>query len=142
MVVLTAGMPIGVPGTTNLIKVDVVGDVLAIGQGLGGKSVTARLCVAHDEEEAASRFRAGDILVLPQTSNNLMPLLRSASGIITEEGGEASHGAVVGMSLDIPVLIGVPGATRLLKNGVSATLDAAAGRVYRAPHEVSLCQHK
>lgn len=65
MVVLTAGMPIGVPGTTNLIKVDVVGDVLATGHGIGGKSATARVCVAHDEEEAASRFRAGDILVVP-----------------------------------------------------------------------------
>ncbi|MBC8574823.1 pyruvate kinase [Yanshouia hominis] len=138
MVVLTAGMPIGVPGTTNLIKVDVVGDVLATGHGIGGKSATARVCVAHDEEEAASRFRAGDILVVPQTTNGMMSFLRSASGIIIEEGGEESHGAVVGMTLDIPVLIGAQNATNLLKNGVSVTLDAATGRVYRAPRQTAL----
>ncbi len=139
MVVLTAGMPIGVPGTTNLIKVDVVGDVLATGQGIGSKTATARLCVAHDEEEAASRFRAGDILVVPQTGNDMMSLLRSASGIIIEAGGDESHGAVVGMTLDIPVLTGVQNATNLLKNGVTVTLDAARGRVYRTrevPREV------
>lgn len=132
IVVLTAGLPIGTPGTTNLIKVDVAGDVLANGHGIGKRSVTARLCVSSGEDDAFSRFTPGDILVVPRTDNDLLPLLRQASGIITEEGGANSHAAVVGLTLDIPVVVGVSDATMLLKNGVIIQLDAARGRVVRA----------
>ncbi|MEG1849777.1 MAG: pyruvate kinase, partial [Oscillospiraceae bacterium] len=131
IVVLTAGVPIGIPGTTNLIKVDVVGDVLATGHGIGKASVTAPLCVARDEDEARARFHPGDILVVPSTDNSYLSLLREAGGVITEEAGANSHAAVVGLALDIPAVVGVSSATVLLKNGMTVQLDAARGRIGR-----------
>lgn len=110
MVVLTAGMPIGVPGTTNLIKVDVVGDVLATGHGIGGKSATAGSVSPTTRKRPLPASAQGISWWCPQTTNGMMSFLRSASGIIIEEGGEESHGAVVGMTLDIPVLIGAQNA--------------------------------
>lgn len=130
-VVLTAGMPIGIPGTTNLIKVDMVGDVLATGRGIGKSSATGRLCVAATPEEALSRFRDGDILVIPKTEHALLALLRRASGIVAEEDGTGSHAAIIGLTLDIPTLIGVADATSLLRSGINARLDAARGRLIR-----------
>ena len=58
-----------------------------------------------------------------------MQLLRSASGIITEADGRDSHAAVVGLSLDIPVIVGAENATLILKSGTTVTIDAAKGIV-------------
>ncbi len=127
LVVITAGVPLGVSGTTNLMKVHIVGDVLASGTGVTKKSVTATACVCRNTEEAIERFEAGQILVMPHTSNAVLPLMKTAAGIITEESGMESHAAVVGMALDIPVIVGAVNATRLLKSGTAVTMDAEKG---------------
>jgi pyruvate kinase len=129
LVVITAGVPLGVSGTTNLMKVQTVGDVLVSGTGVTEKSVTAPLCVALTDEEAFREFEHGDILVIPRTDNALMPVLKSASGLIVEESGEDSHAAIVGLTLDIPVIVGAQNATAILKSGVAVTLDAKKGMV-------------
>lgn len=130
LVVITAGVPLGISGTTNLMKVQVVGHVLVSGKGVGtGASVCANLCVCNDETEARASFKDGDILVIPQTTNVLLPLLKKASGIITEQPGHNSHAAIVGLSLDIPVIVGAENATRILKSGTVVSLDATRGIV-------------
>lgn len=129
LVVITAGVPLGISGTTNLMKVHVVGDVLVRGEGITEKSVTAPLCVAKSNEEAVKNFVNGDILVISETSNDIMRLLRSASGIITEKEGRDSHAAVVGLSLDIPVIVGAENATGILKSGTTVTMDGEKGIV-------------
>ena len=129
LVVITSGLPLGVTGTTNMIKVDVIGNILASGSGIGNKSVCSSLCVCKDIEEANAKFMEGDILVMPKTNNDMLSLLRRASGIITEEDGVNSHAAVVGLALDIPVITGVINATDILKTGAVVTLDAARGVV-------------
>lgn len=129
LVVITAGVPLGISGTTNLMKVHVVGDVLVMGDGIGEKSVTAPLCVARTPEEAVRNFVNGDILVMPETDNSIMRILRAASGLITEEEGKDSHAAVVGLSLDIPVIVGAENATRILKSGTTVTVDPVKGIV-------------
>ena len=129
LVVITAGVPLGISGTTNLMKVHVVGDVLVKGEGVTEKSATAPLCVAKTEDEALKNFVNGDILVISETTNRLMRLLRSASGIITEKGGRDSHAAVVGLSLDIPVIVGAENAALILKSGTTVTIDAGKGIV-------------
>ena len=129
LVVITSGLPLGVAGTTNMIKVDVIGNILASGSGIGNKSVCSSLCVCKDIEEANAKFMEGDILVMPKTNNDMLSLLRRASGIITEEDGVNSHAAVVGLALDIPVITGVINATDILKTGAVVTLDAARGVV-------------
>lgn len=130
LVVLTAGLPIGIPGMTNILKVHIVGDVLTQGIGINQKSVVGTLCVCHNEEEALTTFSGGEILVIPETSNKLMSILRRAVGIITEKGDATSHAAIVGLSLDIPVICGAEHATEILRSGTTVKMDASTGMVY------------
>ena len=129
LVVITSGLPLGVTGTTNMIKVDVIGNILASGVGVGTQTICGSLCVCKDVEEANQKFMEGDILVMPKTNNDMLPLLRRASGIITEEDGVNSHAAVVGLALDIPVITGAVNATDILKTGAVVTLDTVRGVV-------------
>ncbi len=129
LVVITSGLPVGVTGTTNMIKVDVIGHILVSGVGVGSKQVCGNLCVCKTEEEANEKFIEGDILVIPQTTNTMLPLLKRAAGIITEEEGMNSHAAIVGLAIDIPVVTGVENATDILKTGSVVSLDASRGIV-------------
>ena len=130
LVVITAGVPLGVAGTTNMMKVHVVGHILLTGTGVGNGAAGSTICVCQTAQEAFELFNDGDILVIPETSNELLPILKKASGIITEVGGLSSHAAVVGLALDIPVLVGAQYATQILKSGAFITLDAARGVVH------------
>lgn len=130
LVVITAGAPLGISGTTNLLKVQLVGDVLVSGMGATKGAVCGNLCVCTDEKDAEKNFKDGDILVIPQTSNTLLHLLKSASGIITEETGMNSHAAIVGLALDKPVIVGAEHATKILKSGTTVTIDATRGIVF------------
>lgn len=132
LAVMTAGLPVGISGTTNVLKVEIVGDVLTSGTGIysGVDSICGNLCVCKDAEEAVQNFKNGDILVISETNNKLMPILRHAGGIICEIDGSDSHAAIVGQALGIPVIVGALGATKILKSGTSVTLDAKRGTVY------------
>lgn len=130
LVVITAGVPIGVSGTTNILKVHIVGKVLAQGTGIGTGSITGELCVARTVDEAKEKFTEGSILVLPYTNNDLLPVMKRASGLIVEEGGIGSHAAIVGLALEIPVVVGAANVTQILKNGSVVTIDADRGLVY------------
>ncbi len=129
LVVITAGVPLGISGTTNMMKVHVVGHVLLTGDGVTQRSVSARLCVCKRLSDIPKRFRDGDILVVPETNNTIVEYLQRCSGIITEEGGANTHAAIVGLAMDKPVLTGAQHATELLKSGAVVCLDAKAGRV-------------
>ena len=130
LVAITSGVPLGIPGTTNILKVHLVGNILVSGTSSNIKTVSGKLCVCKNEKEALDVFEDGDILVIPETSNNIMGLLRKARGIITEEGGVSSHASVVGLSLDIPVIFGAEYATSILKSGTIVTIDGSKGFVY------------
>lgn len=132
LAVITAGIPLGVSGTTNMLKVHLVGDVLVSGTSVNTKSYCGHLCVCHSEEEAQQNFNAGDILVISKTSNNILPLLKTAGGIITEEDGLSSHSAIVAMALDKPAIIGAKNATKLLKTGTTVRLDGERGLIFNA----------
>ncbi len=130
LVVITAGIPLGVSGTTNMLKVHLVGDVLVSGTGVNNVSVCGNLCVCHNEKEARLSFNPGDILVIPQTTNSILDLMKDASGIVTEATGVNSHAAIVGLALDKPVLVGAENATKLLRSGTTVTLDSQRGIVF------------
>ena len=134
MVVITTGVPLGVSGTTNLLKVQLVGDVRVSGVGITKGSVTGNLCVCKDEEEAIKELHDGDILVIPYTTNDILPQMRRASAIVTEKEGVDSHAAIVGLALDKPVIVGAEYATSLLKSGTTVTVDAAKGVVSGGQH--------
>lgn len=130
LVVITAGVPIGVSGTTNILKVHIVGNVLVQGKGIGGEAVTGELCVVRTPQEAKDTFMAGNILVAPFTNNDMLGAIKRASAIIVEEGGIGSHASTVGLALEIPVIVGAENATKILKTGSVVTVDAKKGFVY------------
>ena len=129
LVVITAGVPLGIPGTTNLLKVQTVGDVILNGTGIGEGSAQAGVCVAKSEREALENFRDGDILVIENTSNELLDIMKKASGIITSQPGKNSHAAIVGLALNIPVIVGAKDCKQVIRNGTSILLDAGKGIV-------------
>ncbi|HWL25313.1 MAG TPA: pyruvate kinase [Ureibacillus sp.] len=131
VVVITAGVPVGEAGTTNLMKVHVIGDLLARGQGVGKASVVAKATVVRNASEALAYGAEGCILVTIGTDREMMPVIENCVGIITEEGGLTSHAAVVGLSLGIPVIVGVKEATTLIKHGQEITMDAETGVIYK-----------
>lgn len=129
LAVITAGIPLGISGTTNIIKVHVVGHILVTGKAMVKKKICASLCVCKSEDEVKKYFKPGDILVISETSNNIMEELKQASGIIVEQDGINSHAAIVGLSLDIPIILGANNATHILKSGAIVVLDGEKGTV-------------
>ncbi|MGE5561474.1 MAG: pyruvate kinase [Chloroflexota bacterium] len=136
LVVVTAGVPVGIPGTTNLIKVHTVGDVLVRGTGIGTRSITGRIVVCRTGREAVQRLARGDILVAPSTDLDYADVIASAAGIIAEEGGLASHAAKIAVRLGVPAVVGAEGATARLRDGDVVTIDAARGLVYKGKTRV------
>ncbi len=128
VVILTAGVPLGVSGTTNLIKVQVAGHILVRGRGINKKKVSGNLCVCHDMADL-KQFKAGDIIVARDTNNDMMEQIRQASGLIVEAQDMNCHAAIVGLSLDIPVLIRAEQALEFLKSSSYVELDAENGVV-------------
>ncbi|MFD1019013.1 pyruvate kinase [Thalassobacillus hwangdonensis] len=129
-IIITAGVPVGESGTTNLLKVHVIGDVLTKGQGIGKSSAYGRAVIAKNAEEAIEKVEEGDILVTYGTDKDMMPAIEKAGGIVTQEGGLTSHAAVVGLSLGIPVVVGVNDATTIIEDGKEITIDSSRGDIY------------
>lgn len=130
LVVITAGVPVSQSGTTNLMKVHVISDVLAMGQGIGKQVVTGPVVVGHQIDELRTKMKPGSILVTYGTDRDMIDVFKQAAAVVTEEGGLTSHAAVVGLSLGIPVIVGVKRATEVLKDGMEITIDAERGYIY------------
>lgn len=130
LVLITAGVPVGVSGATNLLRVHTVGEVILRGTGIGKKPVTGVVRVAGRGSAAAS-LREGEILVAPCTDSEYVPYLERAAGLIVEEGGLTSHAAVVALQLGLPVVVGAQDATTAVNNGETVTIDPVRGLIYR-----------
>ncbi|PPA71621.1 pyruvate kinase [Jeotgalibacillus proteolyticus] len=130
LVVITAGVPVGESGTTNLMKIHIVGDVLAKGQGIGRRSGFGRAVIASNASEALDKVKEGSVLVTIGTDKEMVPALEKCAALIVEEGGLTSHAAVVGLNLGLPVIVGVENATSLFKDNQVVTVDAERGVVY------------
>ena len=130
LVVIAAGVPVGLSGTTNMMKVQIAGNALVTGKGANKLKASGNVCVCSNDEDLEKNFRAGDIVVVEQTTNEMVHKLKDAAGIITETGDRYSHAAVVGMTLEIPVITSARNATRILKSGTFVTMDAEQGIVY------------
>lgn len=130
LVVITAGIPVGVPGTTNMLKVHIVGDIVARGTGIGARAVTGTVRIARTPREAQKKVNPGDILVTISTDKEFVPAMEQSAAVITESGGLTSHAAIVGLNIGIPVVVGVDGATSILEEGSTVTVDGARGLIY------------
>lgn len=133
LVVVTAGVPVGVAGTTNMIRVKQVGGSLINATGIGGQKASGRLCVCRVLDDVAEKFLPGDVLVVPYTNNGLLPYIRQAAAVITEEASADCHTATVGLTLDKPVIVGAVDATRRLTDGIRVSVDCARGVVQTLP---------
>lgn len=130
LVVITAGVPVGEAGTTNLMKIHVVGGILAKAQGIGRKTAYGKVVIANNAAEALEKVKEGSILITIGSDREMVPAIEKCSALITEEGGLTSHAAVVGLNLGIPVIVGVEDATKLFKDGQEITVDAGRGVIY------------
>ncbi|WP_294758152.1 pyruvate kinase, partial [uncultured Lactobacillus sp.] len=131
LVIIVAGVPVGDSGTTNLMKLQIIGSKLAQGLGVGNGSVVGKTVVVNSAEEAISKVKEGDIMVARTTDPDYMPAIKKASGLVVEASGLTSHAAVVGLSLGIPVVVGVTGATEKIGSGITITVDARRGAIYQ-----------
>lgn len=129
LVVMTAGTLQGVPGSTDLIKVEMVKAILGKGVGIGQSSASGRARIASHARELG-QFNPGDILVAPSTSAEFVEAMRKAAGIITEDASLTSHAAVIGLRIGVPVIVGFKNATQTIREGAILTLDAKKGLVY------------
>ncbi len=131
LVVITAGVPVGMSGTTNMIRVHIVGNILLRGTGIGQQAVSGNICVANSMKDIINKFKPGDILVVSSIDEDTAAYGAKAAAIVAEEGGLTSHAAIVGISVGIPVIVGADGATDRLLDGMLVTVDAARGIVYQ-----------
>ena len=133
LVVVTAGVPVGVAGTTNMIRIQQVGGALVNAVGIGEKKVSGPLCICRSTDEVAEKFQPGDVLVVPYTTNELLPYIRQAAAVITEEASVECHTATIGLALDKPVIVGAAGAVQRLTDGTMVTVDCTRGLVRAMP---------
>lgn len=128
LIVLTAGIPVGMSGTTNLLKVQTVGTSLVSGTGMNTLSTAGTVCVAKTNEELFANFNFGDILVCNDTCDMWMKMVAHASGIIAQQGGN-SHLSTIADQLGIPVICAAHDCCRILKSGMAVVMDAKRGVV-------------
>lgn len=131
LVVLTAGVPVGTPGTTNLIKVDIVGDPIIEGQGIGRRIIHGKVRIVDSANEALEKVKEGDVIVTRSTNNQYIEAIKRSAGIIAVEGGVTSHSAVVGIQYNKPVVVDAVGVMDMLKEGEIVTIDSVRGQIYR-----------
>lgn len=130
IVVISAGVPVGVSGATNLLKVQLVGELLVKGNGLVRSSAVGRAVVGEDSADVFGRFREGDVLVLRTADSAIRPLLEKAAGLVVEEPDYTTPGVLVAMELKKPCLVGAYKVTQTIRDGMEVTLDAGKGIVH------------
>ena len=134
LAVVTAGVPVGVSGTTNMIKIHMVGNCLATGVGVGPENndvASGKACVCRTMDEVRAKFKPGMVLVVPSTSNEMLSFVRDAAALVVEEPGLNSHAAIAGKALLKPTVVGATGATSHIRDGLMVAVDCAHGSVQR-----------
>ncbi|MDO5707021.1 MAG: pyruvate kinase [Andreesenia angusta] len=131
LVFITAGIPVGVSGSTNMIKIHKVGQITIKGIGIGTERATGRVCVVSNINDFEENFQDGDIVVAISIEKAMIDYLKRASGIITEESGMTSNAAIVGLSLGIPVIVGISDIKNRIFQGETVTIDPEVGVIYK-----------
>lgn len=130
LIIITAGVPAGRAGTTNLMKLHVVGDTLIKAQGIGDKTAVGEVVTAKNYEELQGKDTTDKIVVVQSVDQLMTPLLIKAAGLITVEGGLTSQGAIVGLNLELPTIVGAQEALEVLEDNMLVTIDSEQSVVY------------
>ena len=107
---------------------EVKGKILLNGQPASPGVGSGVVKIVHSIKEL-SKINPGDILVASMTSPDMVPAMKKASAIITNEGGATSHAAIVSRELGIPCVVGTGIATKNLKDNQQVTVDGNRGNV-------------
>lgn len=135
LVVVTAGVPVGLAGSTNLLKVHTISEILVKGMGVGKGTAVGKVCRVETEEDMKN-FQEGDILVTASTDKYMIDCIEKSSALVVEEGGLTSHAAIVGLSLKKPTIVGGKDALNKLTDGQLVTVDSVTGIVYKGEARV------
>ncbi|OHQ86847.1 pyruvate kinase [Staphylococcus sp. HMSC074F11] len=130
LIIITAGVPTGEKGTTNMMKIHLVGDEIAKGQGVGRGSVVGHAIVADSASDLEGKDLSDKVIITNSVDETLVPYVETAIGLITEENGITSPSAIIGLEKGIPTVVGVEQATKEIKNDMLVTLDASQGKVF------------
>ena len=136
LTVVTAGIPLGISGNSNLIKVHIIGDIITSGTGIGTKSVSGKVCLASTQKELEEKFEDGDIIVAKFTDADITQYIQKASAIVTEEGGLTSHTAIAAVHFNLPAVVGAFNIRNLVKDGDTITVDPIGGVIYKGEAKV------
>jgi pyruvate kinase len=127
LVVVTAGSPFGITGTTNMMLVKSIGNVLLRGFIGYGKSIQGKIAIILSTQEIDSSYTKGKILVLSQCNEEYFPLIENASGVILEKSVEDNNSqeSLINFTslLHIPTLITGELASHILKEDQFITLN-------------------
>lgn len=102
------------------------GKVLLTGRSVGSKISLGPVRVVKHIQQLRD-FTSGDILVTDKTDPDWEPVMKKASGIITNRGGRTCHAAIVSRELGVPAIVGTGNATEVLRDGQMVTLSCAEG---------------
>jgi len=132
VIVIVAGVPVGITGSTNLVKVQVVGNVLAKGKGIGKGSVVGKTAVIKPNEDAGRAFQEGDILIAAQTNDDMMDYVRKAGAVVvgTDQNLDHTHTEIACKALKKPLIICNERVVDHIRSGITVTIDCDAGFVY------------
>ena len=130
LVVIAAGIPANYVGTTNMMKVHVVGDILVQGKPSGSVNGFGTANVVKNMKEAHEHIQEGDVLVVKELDSSCLELLDKVAGIITEQLNVTSDITIECMLKEIPLIYDAAGVTDILKTGCFITMDIRRGIVY------------
>ena len=134
LIVVTSGTPFGVSGTTNMMIVDSIGDVLVRGMPGKGERVYGEVSVILMIESGQKYDMQGKLVVIPHCNEAFEPHLKGAVGIILQNHPDDTHSEEhaekFAHDLDIPLLIRADEACSILKEGQMVTLDPLRGLIF------------
>ncbi|WP_050032988.1 phosphoenolpyruvate synthase [Halorubrum halophilum] len=107
---------------------EVDADVLVDGLGASPGVVSGTVRIVHKLDHL-DQVQEGDVMVTEMTMPDMVPAMKRAAGIVTDEGGMTSHAAIISRELGVPAVVGTGNGTRLLDDGQNVTLDGDKGTV-------------
>ena len=131
LVVITAGVPVGRPGSTNVVEVLTTGTILLSGTPLSQKNASGKVCIARTPQEAIDKATPGCILVVRQLSEEYRPVLPKVGAVLFESGLLFSEGNSLAMDYNLPCIVGVADAFSTLMDDDIVSIDGTRGLVYR-----------
>jgi pyruvate kinase len=134
LVVITGGIPLGLPGTTNMVEVFTTGEILLMGTPWVKKNAVGRVCVIHDLDDAEKKINRLEnpgncVLVVRHVSGEYQSVIKKVGAIISES--DAAEGNILALEHDVPCVIGVTDALFTLSDDMEVTVDGMRGLIYR-----------